>query len=196
MPEKTPLAQTMSIVTPIITFIAGFLLSLSEKFWERKRNINKIKSILFKELSENFKKINPHIPPDKSYPPNIIQVPALSGMSISTAVYDAYLNRLAELDVDALHNIFDAYQWLKIYQKACIDVFNMKPEELDVLKSIESRIKLMTYLQCMLTTHSNTEKALSEFTAGKKFLNGEAKNKGADYNKIMDSISKGDTSYE
>jgi hypothetical protein len=144
-----------------------------------------MKTILFKELSDNYRKLNPFVPSDMNFHPSLVQIPALSGTGISTMVYDAYLSRLAELESTDLQNIFDAYWYLQIYKNACKQFLDMRPEELDVQKSIEAKMKVGNFLQCMVNTHSNTEKALRGFQGGQKFLIEEAQNRGSEYNRVF-----------
>jgi hypothetical protein len=178
-------SQITNVIIPIATFIAGYLLSIFEKFRENRRNVRNMKTILFKELSDNYKKLNPFVPSDLKYHPSLVQLPMLSGIAISTSVYEAYLNRLAELESLDLQNIFDAYWHLQIYKNACKQFLDMKPEELDVQKSIEAKMKVDNFLQCMINTHSNTEKALRVFRRGQAFLLEESKNRGAEYDRIF-----------
>ena len=175
----------MNVTMGIITFIAGYLLSVFEKFRETRKNVRNMKTILFKELSDNYKKMNPFVPSDMIFHHNLVQIPMLSGIGISTVVYDAYLNRLAELESADLQNIFDAYWYLQIYKNACKQFLEMQPAELDVQKSIEAKIKVDNFLQCMINTHSNTEKALRVFQGGQKFLLDEAINRGVEYNRVF-----------
>lgn len=179
------MAASTDVIIPITTFIAGYLLSVFEKFRENRRNVRNMKTILFKELSDNYKKLNPFVPSDMTFHPSLVQIPMLSGLGISTSVYDAYLNRLAELESTDLQNIFDAYWYLQIYRNACKEFLEMKPEELDVQKSIEAKLKVNNFLQCMINTHSNTEKALRAFQGGQKLLLEEAINRGAEYNRVF-----------
>ncbi|MHB8846583.1 MAG: hypothetical protein ACYC7L_17760 [Nitrospirota bacterium] len=178
-------SQITNILIPIATFITGYLLSVFEKFRENRRNVRNMKTILFKELSDNYKKLNPFVPSDMKFHPNLVQIPMLSGLGISTSVYDAYLNRLAELKSVDLEAIFDAYWYLQIYKNACRQFLEMKPEELDVQKSIEAKMKVDNFLRCMITTHSSTEKALRVFQSGHKFLLSEAENRGVEYNRVF-----------
>ncbi|MEK6683351.1 MAG: hypothetical protein AABY46_01685 [Nitrospirota bacterium] len=173
----------------IVTFIAGYLLSVFDKFRENNKNVRNMKTILFKELSDNYKKLNQFVPSDMIFHPSLVQIPMLSGIGISTSVYDAYLNRLAELKNSDLQNIFDAYWYLKIYKDACKQGLEMQPKELDVQKSIEAKMKEGNFLQCMINTHSNIEKALRVFQGGQKFLLEEAKNRGGEYNRVFKIVA-------
>lgn len=184
-----PTSQIISVIIPIATFIAGYLLSVFEKFRERRRNVRNMKTILFKELSDNYKKLNPFVPSDMNFEPKLVQLPALHGAVISTTVYDAYLSHLAELESADLQNIFDAYWYLQIYKNACKQFLEMKPEELDVQKSIEAKMKVSNFLQCMVNTHSNTEKALGVFQGGQKFIMEETQNRGCEYNRVFKMVA-------
>ncbi len=100
--------QQISQLIPILTLLLGYLLGKFDRYFERKRKIRNMKTILFKEIAENFNLLNKIIPEDAntSLPPIIL---ALQCRQLSLSVYETYLDRIDSLKENELNRLCEAY---------------------------------------------------------------------------------------
>ena len=111
--EANTLLEMTKLILPVVTFLLGFGLSQLDKFRESKRRLRNLKSILFKELRENYKSLS-QVQREKSgaAPPP----PHLTGLMmerLSTTVYENYLDRIDSLKPTELDKVFDAYAMMQ-----------------------------------------------------------------------------------
>jgi hypothetical protein len=110
--SSPPSNQTLDIIKlilPFITFTLGYVLSSFDKFRETRRKQRNMRSILFKELKENYELLNKVIPADEQRHSHNPQLVALLTQNLSLAVYDKYLGSLSELSPEEVDKIYDAY---------------------------------------------------------------------------------------
>ncbi len=72
--SSVSLSRIVDVAIPIVTFIAGYSLSVFDKFRENRRNVKNMETILFTELGNNYKLLNPFVPSNRSFHPNLVQI--------------------------------------------------------------------------------------------------------------------------
>jgi hypothetical protein len=107
--------EFLKLWLPVVTFIAGYLLSIFDRLRESRRKLRNMKMIVCKEMSENYKLLNQVVPSNKddsAHPDPIAQM----AQRFSFAVYERYLDRLDQLPTEDLGKIYDAGAALKDLQ--------------------------------------------------------------------------------
>src|SRR4030067_1948509 len=111
--QNNQLLDAIKLILPIVTFFLGYFLSQLNRYLDKRREINNLKTILFWELSINhyvlfvMDKELIKMEEEQIYP---IIKKAYTSQKLVTSVYDAYLNKLNLLNPDELHSVLFAYQ--------------------------------------------------------------------------------------
>lgn len=176
--------QVWELVKILISVCSGYLLSVVNRIWIDKRNIANIKTIIFKEMSENYKRINPVLPRDKTFHPALIDLPVQFSQALSFDVYEKYLNRLAEFEKEELVKIYDAYYHLTEFAKAARQFPSMTnstakkdPPEVELLR-------IRAFIQHAIYALDKTETALNIFKDGAIVISEEKPRRGAEYERV------------
>ena len=111
--QNTLLEIATLVLLPVITFFLGLLSSIWIQQRAEKSNTKNLKSILFKEMKENYKYLNGAIPREDGDDPEP-DAGSYIASYLSTSVYDAYLNRLGSLKAEIVDEVFDAYQFVRV----------------------------------------------------------------------------------
>ena len=102
-----------SIIIPIATFILGFIVNRIFTWHDKRKQISNIRSILIKEMVENYKELIRFVPKKESEEAGIGSLQSAVD-NISSSVYDNYLGRICELDKEEVEYIYEAYNIMKV----------------------------------------------------------------------------------
>jgi hypothetical protein len=103
---------------PSLTFAAGYLLSTWDKTRESRRQVHNMRTILFKELEDNYSRVDSLWPPSNDLGEVAkdaarIDILARRSLEFSFSVYDQYLGQMSSLKADELDKVFDAYHMMR-----------------------------------------------------------------------------------
>jgi len=177
--------QTWELVKILISVCSGYLLSVVNRVWLDRRNIDNIKTIIFKELSENYKRINPVLPKGNEFHPALIDLPVQFSQTLSFNVYEKYLSRLAEFKKDELNKIYDAYYHLAEYAKAAKQFITTPTSAVEKMPPEVEQLKIRALIQYAIFARDKTEIALKIFSGGEAVINNEIANRGAEYERVF-----------
>ena len=154
-----------SMVTLIVTFVT-FIFAFLKDYLDRRREIKNIKSILYKELKENYKYLNWAIPNEEADPNPEIGSFFLN--YLSTSVFDSYLNRLGSLDSELLDELIDTNQSIK----AMLDVAEFLRQYTTGGISAKYKIKLFKdqLNSSMFMAYEQARCALNQFEGGREYI--------------------------
>jgi hypothetical protein len=167
-------------LVPILTFIGGYLLSNIDKFRESRRKLRNMKRILFKEMSEIYKQLNPVVGTNKEIFPDPVLI-CLASQKFSFAIYDKYLDKIDALRTKQLEKLYDAYVALKGLQADCNTYWTT-----NVMSRIEQDSERRDYVAAQATVivvssercHELLGDALSEFAGGPEFVAAQKAERG------------------
>lgn len=185
-PDKT--FQVWEVGKILISVCLGYLLSIINRIGVDRRNIKNVKTILFKELSENYKRINPALPKGNEFHPALIDLPVQFSQTLTFDVYEKYLNRLAELKKDELEKIYDAYHHLAEFSKAAKQFLPSQTQNTKKDPSEVEQLKIRALIQYAMLAREKTETALKLFSGGDVFVRDEVPNRGAEYERVFDLV--------
>jgi hypothetical protein len=170
MPSADPsLLEIIKTVTPVVTFFLGYGLGEWRRISESRKKVRNIKTILFKEIGDNYTELNKVLPAQRStpapYDAKSIAI-ATDGVlpHLSRAVYDKYLDRLDTLTPDELHKVYDAYLFLMQVART-VQWFNSNRQNPQTASAVEN---------ALWTAHSKSEIALRAFKGGDDFITRQA----------------------
>jgi hypothetical protein len=112
MAETNTTVEVVKAIVPIGTFALGYAASQFDKKREARQKLRNMRSILFKEMLENYRLLNKVIPSQ----PEVTGNPALTAQilpSLSAFVYREYLGRLDNLKPEELDKVYDVYSSLE-----------------------------------------------------------------------------------
>jgi hypothetical protein len=106
------------VALPLLTFVAGYFLSTWDRTRESRRQVKNMRTILFKELEDNYGRIDSLWPPSNDLSEiagnwRRIDILARRSQEFSTAVYSEYLGRMDALKAEELDRVFDAYHLMQ-----------------------------------------------------------------------------------
>lgn len=100
----------LKTLIPLITFIAGYFLSRLHDFIARWKQIRNIRSMLFKEIGENYHQLNFSLTKNiKEIDNKTVAVLADMADALSVIVYENYISKIDILGKDQLGKIYDCY---------------------------------------------------------------------------------------
>ncbi len=157
------------VIIPIVTFMAGYLLSVLERKRKEKQKLDNLRMILFRELGENFRWVNQTIPVE-SQDEQRQQLPdpfalALYGRQLSYDVFNAYLDRMDGLKPKELEAVFEAYLAMRRISLVAEDYFEGRQQGAD---DLAGRATLL--FVSMKTGHGLLIEALQLFKGGSELL--------------------------
>lgn len=106
------------IVKILIPVIIGFILAFSSTLWrdrlKNRKHLKNIRKVLFLELKHDYRLIITHMPQEEDISKANV-MPLLVGVvsELPSSVYEAYLDRLAELPKEEMDKIYIAYTHIK-----------------------------------------------------------------------------------
>ena len=178
--------QIVSILVAICIFIAGYLLSEYGQARERKRTIQNIKSILFKEMAHNYKQLNLIIPKEAEFNLGMIELPITVAETFSFEIYEKYLDRLGELKSEEVDKIFNAYLQLKGFSDNAKEYMALNENEPKAVHDLRRHVLLVN----MNSSYKQLEVALRVFEEGEPFIKGEISNRGKEYYRLLNLAKK------
>jgi hypothetical protein len=107
--------QILPAAAAIVGVFIGYFLTSFSRWRENRKKLNNMRSILVKEMGENYSTLVSAIPNDK-YPAPLserVGMPAIALRTLSSDVYDTHLESLRDLTQDEAEKIYDAYVWIK-----------------------------------------------------------------------------------
>lgn len=185
-PDKA--SQVWEVGKILMSVCLGYLLSIVNTIITDKKSIKNIKTILFKELSENYKRINPILPKGNEFHPGLIDLPVQFSQTLTFDVYEKYLNRLADLKKAELEKIYDAYYHLMEFSKAAKQFLPSQTQNTKKVPSEVEQLKIRALIQYAMLAREKTETALKLFCGGDVFVRDEVPNRGAEYERVFDMV--------
>jgi hypothetical protein len=103
------------VLLPLLTFAAGYFLSTWDRTRESRRQVDNMRTILFKELEDNYGRVDSLWPPsnDLAEAAPRTDILARKSLEFSFSVYDQYLGQMSSLKADELDKVFDAYHMMR-----------------------------------------------------------------------------------
>jgi hypothetical protein len=196
---SNPTLDLIKLILPVVTFFLGYVLSSFDKFRESKRKLRNMKSILFKEIKENYKLLNHVVPKKEQTGTPIPDLTALLCQELSFSIYEQYLGRLDDLTSKELDMIYDAYFQAKQAAKAG-ESYLSGTKELKALGQLisEQQKDSITARATQVVMYAETafekmEAALGLFKGGKEVIEDLDKVRGgalATYQQVSEMLNK------
>ncbi len=180
----------LKAILPVLTFIAGYFLSNLDRHRDLRRKLRNLKMILFMEMSANYEFLNSVLPLNVEEKP-IAELVESVAWRLSSDVYDRYLDRLDQLQIQDLSKIYQGCAMLKRLQadvkkfRALKDRINAGPEI-----TIELNMQAMVLSDDVQICHEPLAKALGVFQNGPSFLQGQKAKQGKLYELYKESCEK------
>jgi hypothetical protein len=166
-------------ILPFLTLLLGFLLGIFKELFDKRRKIKNMKTVLFKELSNNFSHLNKIISKDEntSLPPIII---ALQCKKLSLSFCEAYLSKIDSLKENELNRVCDAYFTIKralTESNEFIQAYEDHTPNTYVVGSFASKsIGVISYSK---KSFEKIESFLRSTNGGKRFIDDSSSDRGS-----------------
>jgi hypothetical protein len=185
-PDK--INQVWEVGKILVSVCLGYLLSIVNRISADRKSIVNVKTIIFKELSENYKRINLILPKDNNFHPGLIDLPVQYSQTLTFDVYDKYLSRFAELKSEMLGKIYDAYYHLAEFSKGAKKFLPSQIPNAGKEPTEVEQLKIRVFIQNALITREKTEAALKLFHGGDALLKNELSNRGTEYERLFSIV--------
>ncbi|OGW41562.1 MAG: hypothetical protein A2X57_08880 [Nitrospirae bacterium GWD2_57_8] len=177
--------QVWEVGKILISVCLGYFLSIVSRISADRKSISNVKAIIFKELSENYKRINPVLPKDNNFHPGLIDLPVQFSQTLIFDVYEKYLGRLAELKKEMLAKIYDACYHLAEFSKGAKNFLPSQIQNAGQEPTEVERLKIRIFIQNAVIAREKTEAAIKLFRGGDALLRNELSNRGAEYERVF-----------
>ncbi|MCP4372317.1 MAG: hypothetical protein GY797_30065 [Deltaproteobacteria bacterium] len=177
----------LKVVTPIITFIAGFLLSQVENFVERRNKKKNLKYILYTEIKDNYRTLNRIVTPIGDCPPKYFEIVPNICDSLSTDTFDTFFSRIDILKPELVEKLVDTTKSTKELLKNCSQLghqSNVKSSnEMDIVAA-----KATVVVALVASVFKKTEGLLKEFATSHSFIKSVENERGEAFDKFNEII--------
>jgi hypothetical protein len=193
--ETNTTVEVVKAVVPVGTFILGYAASQFDRRREAKQNLRNMRSILFREMLENYRMLNAVVPGKQGMQGDpFLYAQLLQGLS--TSVYQEYLGRLDNLKPEEIDRVYAAYSTLEQVVRVGGDFLATPRDQRNTDVFFAKGAFVMAVAEKL---HSNLASALQAFPDGEKelrVLEGERGNKLVEFHEIPDDLFDTETHTE